>query len=117
MQLVLIAHWSRTAFEIGDIGIIVGDDQRSLKLTRITGIDAEIGTEFHGAAYPFGDIYEGAVAEHRRIKRCEEVVTIRHHRAQVFAHQIRMLLDGIADGAEYNTFLAQFLLEGGLHGH
>ena len=56
VQLVLITHRSRTAFQIGDIGIIVGDDQRTLKLSRVTGVDAEIAAQFHRTAHALRDI-------------------------------------------------------------
>ena len=42
MQLVLIAHRSRTTFQIGNIRIIIRHNQRPLKLTCITRIDTEI---------------------------------------------------------------------------
>src|SRR5208337_288534 len=32
VQLVLIAHWRRAAFEIAHIGALVGDDERALEL-------------------------------------------------------------------------------------
>ena len=64
MKLVLITHGSRTAFEIADIGIVVAHDERALKLSRATGIDTEIGAQFHGTAHALGDIHKGTVAEH-----------------------------------------------------
>ena len=97
MQLVLIAHRSRTALEIRYVCIIVGDDQGTLKLTCISGIDAEIRTQLHRTAHTLGDIHERAIREDRRVQGCEIVVTIRHHRTQILTHQIRMLLDSLTD--------------------
>ena len=115
MQLVLITHRGRTAFEIGDVGIVVGNDEGALELSCVAGIDTEVGTEFHGTAHALWDIDEGTVAEYGRVEGCKEIITIRDHTTKVFAHQIGMLLDGIADGTEDYPFLTQFLLEGGLH--
>ena len=65
MQLVLVALRRRAAFEIADIGALLGDDQRALELAGFRGVDAEIGRQFHRAAHAFGDIDEGAVREDR----------------------------------------------------
>src|SRR5581483_9589849 len=43
VQLVLVAHRRGAAFEIGDVGALVGDDQRALELAGVALIDAEIG--------------------------------------------------------------------------
>src|SRR5436190_8624425 len=42
MELVLIAHRRRTAFQITDVCAFVGDDQRAFELTRVLRVDAEI---------------------------------------------------------------------------
>ena len=43
MQLVLITHRSRTALEVRYIAVVIGHDERTLKLARIGRIDAEVG--------------------------------------------------------------------------
>ena len=80
VQLVLIAHRGGTPFEIRDVGIIIGYNERTLKLTGISGVDAEIAAQFHGTADALGDIDEGTVAENGGIERGKEIVTIRHNR-------------------------------------
>ena len=61
VQLVLVAHRRRAAFEIGNIGAFVGHDQRAFELARVAGVDAEIGGKLHRAAHALGHIDECAV--------------------------------------------------------
>ena len=117
MQLVFISHGSGAALQITHITVVIGNDKGAFKLPRVAGIDAEIRTQFHGASHPLGDIYKGAIAEHGTVKCGIEVVTIGHYRAQILFHQMRILLDGIADRAKQYTHLCQFFLEGGFHRH
>ena len=56
VELILVAHGRRAAFEVGDVAIVVSHDEGTLKLSRACGIDAEVGGEFHGAADALGDI-------------------------------------------------------------
>src|SRR5207249_2273708 len=42
MELVLIAHRRRTAFQITDVCVLVGNNQRALELTGVLRVDAEI---------------------------------------------------------------------------
>ena len=63
VQLVFVAHGGRAAFEVGDVGIVVGNDQGALELSCIAGVDAEIAAELHRTAYALGDIDKGAVGE------------------------------------------------------
>ena len=115
MQLVLVAHRRRTTLEIRHISIIVSDNQRTFKLSRIPGVDAEIAAQLHGAAYPLGDIHKRAVAEHGTVQCRKEIILIRHHRSQILTHQIGMLFDSVANRAEDHPFFTKFLFEGRLH--
>ena len=54
MQLILVAHRGGAAFEIADIGALVGDDQRALELAGVRCVDAEIGRQLHRAAHALG---------------------------------------------------------------
>ena len=80
MQLVLITHGSGTALQVADIRVVVGNDKGTLKLSCITGVDAEIAAQLHGTAHTFGDIDKGAVREYSAIEGGKEVVFIRNHR-------------------------------------
>ena len=113
MQLVLVAHRRRAALEVADVGAVVGDDQRPLELAGAGGIDPEVGRQLHRAAHALGHVDEAAVREDGRIERREVVVALRHDRAQIFAHQLRMLADRLGDRAEDDAELAQLRAEGG----
>ncbi len=113
MQLVLVAHRRRAAFEVAHIGALVGDDQRALELAGIALVDAEIGRQLHRAAHARRHVDEGAVGEHRRVERGEEIVGDRHHRAEIFLHQLGMLLQRLGDRHEEHAGLGELRLEGG----
>ncbi len=67
MKLVLIAHRGCASLKIAHIGVIVGHNQRSLKLAYAGGVDAEICAEFHRASHSLGDIHKRTVGEHCRV--------------------------------------------------
>ena len=115
MKLVLVSHRCRTTFKVADVGIIVANDESSLELSCATSIYAEISAEFHRTTNAFRNIDERAVAEDCRVECGKEVVFIRYYAAQVFAYQIWMLANGLANGAEDDSFLAQLFLESSLH--
>ena len=97
VQLVLVTHRSRTPFQIRNVRIIIRHNQGSFELPRIAGIDAEIGGQLHRTAYPLRDIDKRTVGEHRRVQCRKEVVTIRHHRTEIFLYQVGMLAHGLAE--------------------
>ena len=63
VKLVFVAHRCRTAFEVAHIASRLGDDQGSLELSRVCGVDPEVGRELHRTAYAFRDIDERAIGE------------------------------------------------------
>ena len=105
MELVFVALRSRAAFHVTHIRAFVGHDERALKLACVGRIDAEIGGQLQGATHTFRDVAERAVAEDCRVECCEEVVGIRYHLAEVFLHQVGMLLDGLTERHEYDAML------------
>ena len=115
VELVLIAHGGRAAFQVADVAARIGDDQRAFELPGVLGVYAEVGGQLHGAAHAAGDIDETAVAEDRRIQRGVEVVRIRNHRAQVLAHHFGVRLHGFGKGAKDDPLLGKLLLVGGGH--
>ncbi len=100
VQLVLVAHRRGAAFEIADVGALVGDDQRALELAGVALVDAEIGRQLHRAAHARRHVDERAVGEHRRVQRGKEVVRGRHHRAEILLHQFGMFADRFRDRHE-----------------
>ena len=117
MQLVLVAHRCRAAFEVAHVCVVVGNDERALELTRVACVDAEVGAKLHRAAHALGYVDERSVGEHGAVERCEEVVAVGHHASQVLAHEVGMVLYGVAYRAEDDAFLGEVLREGGLHAH
>ena len=115
MELVLVTHGGRAAFEIAHGGTLVGDDQGSLELPGGGGVDPEIGGQLHRAADPLRDVGEGAVAEDRGVEGGEEIVGVGDHGAEVPLHEGGMLQDRLREGAEDDAQIGEFLLEGGRH--
>ena len=113
VQLVGFAHRRGAAFEVTDVGALVSHNQRPLKLAAIGLVDTEVGHQLDGATHAWRYVGEGTVGENGRVERRVEIVGIRHHRTQVFLHQIRMFLHGFAHGAENYSGLLQLLLIGG----
>ncbi len=113
MQLVFVAHRGGAAFQIADISALVGNDQGTLELTGLLGIDAKVSGQLHRAAYSGGDIAERPVAEHSRVERGEVVVGVGHDRAEVLPHQLGVLAHRLRERTENDAELAQFRLECG----
>ena len=78
-------------------------------------VDAEVRGQLHRAAHALRDVGEAAVAEDRRVQRREEVVGVRHDRAEILPHQLGMLLHRFAERAEDDAELGQLAAERGRH--
>ena len=117
MQLVFVAHRRRAALEVAHVAGLVGDDQRSLELTGLRLVDAEVGRQLHGAAHALRYVDEGAVAEDGAVEGGEVVVASRHDAAEVLANEFRILLNGLGDGAEDHAGFRELLAEGRGDGH
>ena len=115
VQLVLVAHRRRATFEIAHERAFLGDDECSLELAGVLRVDPEVGRQLHRTPHALGDVGERAVTEDRRVERREEIVGVRHDRAEVLAHELRMALDGFREGTEDDAELGELLLERGRH--
>ena len=93
VKLVLVALGRRAAFEIADVGALVGDDQRALELAGVLLVDAEIGRKLHRAAHARRHVDERAVREHRGIQRRVKIVGRRHRPSPDISAPVR---DGCA---------------------
>ena len=58
MELVLITHRRCTSLQIRNVSIIISDNQCTLKLTGVTGIDAEVTAQLHRTADALRNINE-----------------------------------------------------------
>ena len=117
VQLVLVALRRGAALEVAHRRALVADDQRALELAGVLGVDAEVGRQLHRAAHALRHVDEAAVAEHRRVERGEEVVGVRHDRAEILLHQVGMILHRLRERAEDDAQLRQLAAEGGRHRH
>ncbi len=111
MQLVLVTHGCGTAFKIGDVRALVGNDQRALELACALGVHAKIGRQFHRAAHARRDVDKGPIGKHRTIQRGKEIVRLRHDRPQIFLHQLGVLMHGFGDRHEDHASLFELFLE------
>ncbi len=111
MQLVLVAHRRRTAFEIRHISRLVGDDQGPLELARILRIHPEIGRQFHRTPHTLGHVNKRPVRKHGAVQRGEEIIRLRHHGAEIFLHEFWIFMHGFRDRHENHAGLLQLLAE------
>ena len=117
MQLVLIAHGRRAAFQVAHRGAFGGDDQGALELAGLGGVDAKVSRQFHRAAHARRHVDEGAVGEHRRIQRREKIIARRHHAAEIAFDEFRVIAHRIGERTENDPGLAELFLEGRRHRH
>ena len=115
MQLVFIAHRRGASLEIGYVAAFFSNDQRTLKLAGVFGVDAEIGRQFHRAAHAFGNVNKGAVGKDRAVEGGKIIVMHRHDFAQPSFDELGIFLDRLGDGAENHSRLLQLLAECGGH--
>ena len=54
VELVFVAHGCGASFEVGDVCVVVADDECAFELSCAACVDAEVCAEFHGAAHAFG---------------------------------------------------------------
>ena len=115
MQLILVAHGGCASFKIRHIAAIVTDNQRTLKLSHIDSIDAEVSGQLHRTAHTFWNIDKRTVAEDGGIQCRIEIVTVRHDGTEILAYQVRILLHRLGERAEQDTQFSEFLAESGTH--
>ena len=117
VELVLVAHRRRAAFQVTDGSARLGDDECPLELPGVGGIDAEVGGQLHRAANTFGNVAEGTVTEDGGIQGGEEIVGIRHHGAQILADQFWELPHRFAEGAKNDSMLCELCFKRGGDGN
>ena len=86
VQLIFVAHRCRAALKVTDVAAFVGDDERPFELTRVCGVNSEVGGKLHRTANAFRHINKRSVAEHGGIQRRKKIVAIRNDRAEIFFH-------------------------------
>ena len=117
MQLGDITFGRGATFKVRHIGPLGGNDQRTLKLARVLGVNAEICRQFHWAANAFRDVNERPIREHSAIQRCIVIVRRRHHCTHVFLDQLRVIFNRFTDRTKDHTSSSQLFLERGADRH
>ena len=112
VQLVLVALRRRAAFEIADVGALVGDDQRALELAGVLLVDAEIGRQLHRAAHARRHVDERAVGKHRRVQRREDNCRSPARPSRDICARVRDARAPLRRSAEDHAGLRQLRLEG-----
>ncbi len=110
MQLVRRSLGCRASFEVADVRALVGDDQRPLELAGVGRVDPEVGRQLHRAPHALRHVHERPVGEDGRVERGEEVVAVRHDRAEVPLHELGVLAHRLAERAEDDPVLHQLRL-------
>ncbi len=111
VQLIFVAHRCRASFEITHVASLVRDDERSLELPGVRGVDPEVGRQLHRAAHTLWNVDKRAVAEDRAVECRKEIVGDRYDRAQVLLDQLGMFLHGLRERHEDDADLREPLPE------
>ncbi len=77
----------------------------------IGGVDAKVGGQFHRAAHAFRNVDERTVTEYSRIQCSIKIVALRHHAAEVSAHQVGMILNSLGKRTKNDTGFGELLFE------
>jgi hypothetical protein len=107
--------WGGAALYVVHFRALVHDDQRTLKLTDVGGIQAEIRLQGQLDFHVRGDIYERPAGPDSAVQGRKFVILDGNHRTEVFAEQVGILLETIFDGEEDDTLLFEVLLDGVVH--
>ena len=81
VQLVFIATWRCATLQVADVRTLVGDDKRTLELTRALGIYTEVGRQLHRTAHTLRYVAERAIAEDSSIECGIEIIGVGDYRA------------------------------------
>ena len=112
----LWGRW-RCATQGADEGVGFAHDERALERAGdLAAIDEEVRGDVHGADDVLGDVAEGAIEEDGRVERGVEVVGGRHHFAQVVPDEVRVVPNGLRDGAEDDAGVRESLFVSGGEG-
>ena len=117
VELVLVPHRRRAAFEVGNVRALVRDDQRPLELAGLSRVDPEVGRQLDGTANAFRDVTERTVREDGGVQGGKKIIRVRDDRADIFPHQVRMLAHGFRERAENDAEVLQHFLVRGRDGH
>ncbi len=75
MQRVALVDRCGTPFDVVHVAVFVGDDERSLELTHVLGVDAKIGLKGNFYVDALGDVDERPARPHGRVESRKFIVT------------------------------------------
>ncbi len=94
----------------------VGNDERSLELAHVLGVDAEVGLDRHFNVNAFRHVDEGTTRPHGRVEGGELVVAVGNHRAKILLDNLGVFLEPAVHVEEEHTLGFQILANGVVHG-
>ena len=90
MQAIARISWSGTTFYIMHIRAGRGNNQGTLELAHVLGINTEVGLQRYLYTDTLWDVNKASAAPNGAIQCCELVVRVRNDRAKVFLDNIRV---------------------------
>ena len=91
VQRVALVNRSGAPLHVVDVGTLVGDDEGSLELAHVLGVDPEVGLQWDVDVHARRNVDEGAARPHRGVEGGELVVACRDHCAEVLLEDLRVL--------------------------
>ena len=88
----------------------LGDDQGSLKLPHVLGVDPEVRLEPHLDVNAFGHVHERSAGPHRGVQCRELVVVGRDDGREVLTHDVPVLAQRRVHVREDHTLLLEILV-------
>ncbi|CAB4561223.1 unannotated protein [freshwater metagenome] len=111
VQRVTLVDGSGAALDVVNIRTLVRDDEGSLKLAHVLGVDSEIGLQGNLDVHALGNVDERSARPHSRVEGCELVVTRRDDRPEVFLEELRVLLESRVGVHEDDTLLLELFID------
>src|SRR5690606_33835358 len=100
-----------TAFDVMYVSTFINDDEGTLELADVFGIDAEVRLERHLHMDPRWHVDEGAAGPYGRIQRRKLVVIVRNNRREIFLHQVWILRQAVIHAQENDALLFQLFFD------
>ena len=107
VQRVGFVNRCRAALDVVDVGVFVGDDQRSLELSHVLGVDAEIRLKRDLDVNALGNVNKRTARPDGRVERCKLVVARRDDRSEVLPEKVFVLTECRVGIQEQHTLLLQ----------
>jgi hypothetical protein len=94
-----------------NVGPFVDDNQRALKLADVLCVNAEVGLERHFYLDAWRNVDKATPRPDGRVKGSKLIIVIGDNGAEIFLHQLWILLQAIVHSEEDDALRFQFLLD------